>query len=127
MGFVPRGEFSSGALDSFELDDGFGPTSLQESTRINGVGLRKSIRDQGVEYELQLLPNWVKCIGHSREDGVQAGPAGKIDPGINFCGLYGEIRLECNLPDASGADSLENWFDPVTWLSDLDETESDLF
>lgn len=50
-----------------------------------------------------------------------------MNPRIDLRGCYGEIGLESDLPDMRGGDGLENWFDPVTWLSELDEAESQLF
>lgn len=132
MGVIPIGEVLSDNLyrvdlDPFEPDGGFGLTPLQEPAGVNGVVLSKRAWGQSVEYEFQFLIGRVKRIGHPQEDRVQSGPALNIDPRIDFCGQDGEIRLECDLPDAIGGDCLENRFDPVTWLSELDEAESHLF
>ena len=117
------GKVSSGALDSFDPNGGFGPTPLQEPARVK-VGLHKSACRQSLEDELQFLVGLVKCIGHPQEDRVQSGPARVVYPRLDVCRSYGEICLESYLPDESGGDGLENWLDPVAWLSELDETKS---
>jgi len=132
VSYHPRGEVQSVTqhfvdLDPFELDHGFGSASLQELSKINGAEFPKRVWYQSVEDEFQFLVGRVKRIGHPKEDRVQSGPARDVDSGIDVSNSYGEIRLECDLPDVSGRDSLKNWFDPVTWLSKLDETESHLF
>jgi len=114
-------------LVPFEPDGGFGPTPLQEPAGVNGIVPSKGIWGQSVEDEFQFRIGRVKRVGHPQEDRVQSGPALNIDPGIDFCDWDGEIRLECDLPDAIGGDGLENRLDPMTWMSELDEAESHLF
>lgn len=114
-------------LDSFEPDGGFGSTLFQKPAGIDRAELPESVWCQSVEDEFQFLAGLIKRIGHPEEDRVQSGPARDVDSGINVCSSYGEIRLECDLPNVSGGDGLKNWFDPVTWLSELDETEPHLF
>ena len=58
-------------LNLFEPDDGFGPTTLQESAEVNGAEFSQSVRDQSFEDEFQPLIGGVKRIGHSEEDRVQ--------------------------------------------------------
>ena len=114
-------------LDLFDPDGGFGPTPLQEPARVNRIGLRKNVRGQGLEDDLQFLVGLVERIGHPQEDRVKPGPARVVDPGIDVCGRHGKICLESYLPDVGGGDCLEDRFDPVTWLSELDETKSQVF
>jgi len=115
-------------LDSspFEPDDGFCPTPLQEPAEVDGAEFSKNVWGQSFEDEFQFLTYGVKRIGHSEEGGVQARPTLEIDPRVDICGSDGEISLERDLVDASGGDGLEDWFDPVTRLSELDEAESHL-
>lgn len=112
---------------SLEPDDGFCSTPLQEPAEVNGAEFFNNARGQSFEDEFQFLTYGVKRIGHSEEDSVQPRPTLKVNPGVDICGCYGEICLERDLVDASGGEGLEDWFDPVTRLSEQDKTESYLF
>jgi len=107
-----------------EPDDGFCPTPLQEPAEVNGAEFSNNVRGQSFEDEFQFLTYGVKRIGHSEEDRVQSRPALQIDPRVDICDCHGEICLERDPVDASGGEGFEDWLDPVTRLSELDETES---
>lgn len=116
-------------MDSSQLepDGGFCSTPLQEPAEVNGSEFTNNIQGQSFEDEFQFLTYGVKRIGRSEEDSVQSRPTLQIDSGVDICGCHGEIRLERDLVDMSGGEGLEDWFNSVTRLSELDETESHLF